>query len=138
MHVFDENEKLQKYNNVEDILEHYIGVRYNLYKKRKEYQIDVLKHEMMILSNKARFITEILNDALELRKKKKDEVNKMLLEAKYDIIDDDVDFKYLVRLPMDSVTEENVEKIMKDRDNKQHELSVLQRDTIVEVNALLE
>ena len=127
MHVFDENEKLQKYNNVEDIIEHYIGVRYSLYKKRKEYQIDVLKHEMMILSNKARFITEILNDALELRKKKKDEVNKMLLEAKYDIIDDDVDFKYLVRLPMDSVTEENVEKIMKDRDNKQHELSVLQK-----------
>ena len=127
MHVFDENEKLQKYNNVEDIIEHYIGVRYSLYKKRKEYQTDVLKHEMMILSNKARFITEILNDALELRKKKKDEVNKMLLEAKYDIIDDDVDFKYLVRLPMDSVTEENVEKIMKDRDNKQHELSVLQK-----------
>ena len=28
---------------------------------------------------------------------------------------------------MDSVTEENVEKIMKDRDNKQHELSVLQK-----------
>ena len=47
----------------------------------------------------------------------------MLYEAKYDIIDEDVDYKYLVRLPMDSVTEENITKIMNDRASKSNELS---------------
>ena len=77
-----------------------------------------LENEMIIISNKARFITEVLEDKIDLRKKKKDEVNKMLSEAKYDIIEDDNDYKYLVRLPMDSVTEENVEKLLKDKNDK--------------------
>jgi DNA topoisomerase II len=123
MHMFDENEKLQKFDSVEDIIEHYITVRYDMYTSRKNYQIKILENEMIILSNKARFISEILDDTLELRKKKKDEVNKMLYEAKYDIIDEDVDYKYLVRLPMDSVTEENITKIMNDRSSKSNELS---------------
>ena len=29
--MFDENEKLQKYNNVNEIIEHYIKIRYSLY-----------------------------------------------------------------------------------------------------------
>ena len=127
MHMFDENEKLQKFNNIEDIIEHYISVRYDMYTKRKHYQINILNSEMIILSNKARFISEILNDTLELRKKRKDEVNKMLFDAKYDMIDEDADYKYLVRLPMDSVTQENVEKIMQDRNNKEQELVSLQK-----------
>ena len=51
----------------------------------------------------------------------------MLFDAKYDMIDQDADYKYLVRLPMDSVTQENVEKIMQDRNNKEQELVSLQK-----------
>ena len=35
------------------------------------------------------------------------------ISKKYDIIDDDEDYKYLVKMPMDSVSEESVEKIIK-------------------------
>jgi DNA topoisomerase-2 len=43
----------------------------------------------------------------------------------YDVLDDDTDYKYLVRLPMDSVTEENIQKIMQERDRKNAELLTL-------------
>ena len=46
-----------------------------------------------------------------------------------DVIDEDTDYKYLVRLPMDSVTEENIAKIIKDRDTKLGELSILKSTT---------
>ena len=68
---------------------------------------------------------DILNDNIILKRKKKEEVINMLNYAKYDCIDDDSEFKYLTKLPMDSVTEENVEKILKDRDNKNKEVEIL-------------
>jgi DNA topoisomerase-2 len=125
MHMFDETEKLKKFDNVEDIIDYYINIRRNIYKLRKDYLLKALKTELLVLTNKARFITDILNDKIILKRKKKEEVINMLSHAKYDCIDDDNEFKYLTKLPMDSVTEENVEKILKDRDNKNKELEIL-------------
>jgi hypothetical protein len=45
------------------------------------------------------------------------------------VVDEDADYKYLVRLPMDSVTEENVTKIMQERDRKNAELETLKQTT---------
>ncbi len=125
MHMFDETEKLRKFSSPEEIVDCYMGPRRQAYADRKKHQIGILTRESTVLSNKARFIGAILDDSLDLRKKKKDVVSAMLASAGYDVVDDDEDFKYLVRLPMDSVTEENVEKIMKERDSKLAELEEL-------------
>ena len=129
MHMFDEHEKLIKYSNVKEIIDHFMKVRMDLYVKRKVYQVDALEKALLILSNKARFITEILDETIDLRKKKTSVVSQMLKDKKYDIIDEDEDYKYLVKLPMDSVTEENVKKILHERDTKQVELKTLKVTT---------
>jgi DNA topoisomerase-2 len=122
MHVFDEKEKLVKCQKVEELIERYMTVRMDYYIKRKAYQVVALEKESSILSNKARFITELLEDTLDLRKKKTAEVSAILKARAYAVVDDDEDYKYLVRLPMDSVTEENIKKIMQERDRKNGEL----------------
>jgi DNA topoisomerase-2 len=122
MHVFDEKEKLVKCHKVEELIERYMTVRMDYYIKRKAYQVIALEKESSILSNKARFITELLEDTLDLRKKKTAEVSAILKARAYAVVDDDEDYKYLVRLPMDSVTEENIKKIMQERDRKNAEL----------------
>jgi DNA topoisomerase-2 len=119
MHLFDEKDKLKKYNTVEEIIDNYYKVRLELYQERKNYLITELQKEMAILINKARYIKENLDGTIDLRKKKKDNICNMLREKKYDIIEDDEDYKYLIKMPMDSVTEENVTKLFKERDNKQ-------------------
>jgi len=129
MHVFDETEKLRKFITPEEIIDYYMGVRMKTYVVRKQHQVGVLEREALILSNKARFITEVLDDTLDLRRKKRDEVNTVLGDSGYDIIDGDEDYKYLVRLPMDSVTEENVNRIMKEKQNKLGELKTLNATT---------
>ena len=103
----------------------YMKVRNAYYVKRKAYQVIALEKDACILSNKARFITELLEDTLDLRKKKTVEVSAILKARKYDTIEEDADYKYLVRLPMDSVTEENIAKIMAERDRKNEELAAL-------------
>jgi DNA topoisomerase-2 len=125
MHVFDENEKLIKINDIDELIHKFICVRMSFYVKRKECKIIELKKESIILTNKARFIMEVLEDKLDLRRKKTNVVTELLLEHKYDIIEGDTDFKYLVRLPMDSVTEENVKRIISERDSKNTEIEVL-------------
>jgi hypothetical protein len=42
----------------------------------------------------------------------------------------DGDFKYLVKMPMDSVTQENVESIMKEEADTKAELEVLKATTL--------
>ena len=60
-----------------------------------------------------------------MRGKKNNQVSELLKSRGYSIIDDDDKYSYLVKMPMDSVTEENVEKILKERDNKNEEVNIL-------------
>jgi len=125
MHLFDENEKLKKFKTPMEIIDHYIDIRLNTYVKRKKYLIKLLEHETKILINKVKFIKELLNNTLDLRNKKKIDICEMLKNKDYDIIDDDSEFKYLIRLPMDSVSEENIEILEKNKDIKVKELNKL-------------
>ena len=130
MHLFDANDKLKKYSNVREIIDDYFETRFDLYDKRKTYMINAIEKELVLLSNKARYINENLEGTIDLRRKKKDEVNKMLTDKQYDIIDGDNDFKYLVKMAMDSVTEENVEKINKEHENKVQILEKIKATTV--------
>ena len=130
MHLFDANDKLKKYEKVEEIIDNYFETRLQMYQTRKEYMIDALEKELVLLSNKAKYIRENLDGTIDLRKKKKEQVIQMLQEKGYDIIDDDLDYKYLVRMPMDSVTDENVEKIFREQGTKEVELETIKSTTI--------
>lgn len=71
-----------------------------------------------------------MNDTIDLRKKKKDDVIKMLNDKKYSVINDDDEFKYLVKMSMDSVTEENIHKLTNEHDKKAQELESIKMKTI--------
>jgi DNA topoisomerase-2 len=92
--------------------------------------IDALERELVLLSNKAKYIQENLDGTIDLRKKKKEVVVQMLEEKGYDKIDADEEYKYLVKMPMDSVTEENVERLLKETSNKEAELEIIKKTTI--------
>ena len=130
IHLFDEEQRMCKFKDVESIIEHYMPIRLQYYQKRKDYMIKMLEREVMILHNKARFIEEQCEDKIDLRRKKKDQVTALLTQREYDKIDDDGDYKYLVSMPMSSVMEENIEKLRKERDEKKHELEILRKKSI--------
>ena len=130
MHLFNPKDKLHKYETVTEIIDDYFETRLELYQKRKDFMIAAIEKELLFLNNKSRYIGELLNDTIDLRKKKKDEVVQMLKSKNYAVIDEDVDYKYLTKLPMDSVTEENVDKITKECKSKQQELKTI-KDTSI-------
>jgi DNA topoisomerase-2 len=127
MHLFDAEDKLKKYSKVEDIIDDYYETRLQLYQTRKEHMILALEKELMVLSNKSKYITEILDNTIDLRKKKSEDVIKMLKDKSYDMVDGE--YKYLTKMPMDSVTEENVDKLNKEHENKKYELERVKNTT---------
>jgi DNA topoisomerase-2 len=127
MHLFDANDKLKKYDTVEAIIDDYFVTRLELYGKRKEFMIKSLERELMLLSNKAKYIQENLDGTIDLRKKNKEQINIML--SGYDVIDGDKDYKYLTKMTMDSVTDENVAKLFAEHSQKQTELDTVKATT---------
>ena len=130
MHLFDAKDTLQKYNKISEIIDAYYDVRLELYEVRKAYMIDALEKELVLLSNKAKYIQETLDGTIDLRKKKKEVILEMLHQKGYDRLEEDDDYKYLVKMPMDSVTEENVDRLLKERGGKQTELEVVKSTTV--------
>ena len=80
--------------------------------------IENVQKELTLLSNKKRYIQELLDDTIDLRKKKKENIIQILKDKEYDPIDNDSEYKYLLKMSMDSVSEENVTKLTNDHDNK--------------------
>tara|TARA_B110000261_G_C13095229_1_gene361583 strand:+ start:1845 stop:5333 length:3489 start_codon:yes stop_codon:yes gene_type:complete len=129
MHLFNEKEQLRKYENVYDIVKEYYSIRYRYYNMRKEFLIAKLGKELVVLSNKARYIQDTLDDKIDLRKRSKQEIESMLEEMGFDKGDSnpqaEKNYNYLVKMPMDSVSKENVERIMKEHGDKEAELEVV-------------
>jgi DNA topoisomerase-2 len=130
MHLFDANDKLKKYKTVREIIDDYFITRLELYKKRKEYTIGALEKELLLLSNKAKYIKENIDGTIDLRKKTKEVVVNMLKDKGYDAIDGDDDYKYLTKMTMDSVTEENVNRLFGERENKNAELDIVKSTAV--------
>ena len=133
MHLFDHEDKLRKYNTIADIIDDYYPKRLEMYATRKEYIIGELTKDVQTLSNKYRYIQELLNDAIDLRHKTKDAIDEMLAVKGYAKSIKENDYKYLTRMPMDSVSVENSEKLKRESEDRQAELDKVQSTTIQEM-----
>ncbi len=130
MHMFDANDKLKKYDKVSDIIDDYYITRLELYQTRKDYLIKQKTYECSLLENKSRYIKEILNETIDLRKKKKDAIIKILQEKNYQVFDEDEEYKYLLKMSMDSVSEENVQRLLEEYETKSKELEIIKSKSI--------
>ena len=128
MHMFNSECKLHKYESVCEIIDDFYGVRLATYRKRKEQQVKDMEHKLVKLSNRARYIQETLKGTIDLRRKTAMDVTALLEKMTFAKIDDD--FKYLIKMPMDSVTTENVEVIMKEKTETETALDILKKTTL--------
>lgn len=128
MYMFNSETKLHKYETVQEIIDDFYRVRMAVYKKRKDALLVDMRAKLEKLSMRAKYIQETLSGRIDLRKKTADQVTSLLEGLNYVKIDGD--FKYLIKMPMDSVTEENVEKIMKEKSDTELELETLMKTSL--------
>jgi DNA topoisomerase-2 len=141
MHLFNAENELIKYETVTDIIDAFYPIRYELYVKRKNWIIQQMEKEIIVLSAKEKFIRELLDDTITMHKKSKDEVNVILFQGGYPQIDKDGEqknpdnggsYKYLTEMPMSRVFVENADKMFAECTNKQTELATVKATSIRE------
>ena len=128
MHMFTHDFKLKKYAKIEDIIDDFYGVRLTIYGKRKEALMKEMQKKLVKLSNRARYILETLEGLVDLRRKNAQQVNELMVARKFEVLDGD--YKYLIKMPMDSVTQENVASIMKEKEETEKLLADLAATTL--------
>ena len=118
MNLFNQHEKLVHYHQVHEICDEFIEVRLPYYQIRKDYLLAALQEEIVLLSNKFKYITELLEETIDLRRKTTDEIRGLLRAKGYTPMDD---FRYLIKMTMDSVCKENVETLKRQFQEKELE-----------------
>jgi DNA topoisomerase-2 len=129
MNMFNGNIQLHKYKKVHEIIDDYFKIRLDMYEKRKSSQIKAMEIKVRELSNRARFIDEVISGKLDLRKMADDEeTNGFLANAKFDLQDDKYD--YLTNMPMHNMNKARVAKMKLEKDNLSKELQELRNTSV--------
>jgi DNA topoisomerase-2 len=131
MNLFDEHNKLTHYDSASDILLSFISVRINYYIKRKEVQLKNLSDEINILKNKYTYIQELLDETIDLRKKTSKQIGEMLSSKKYMMFDNS--YNYLIKMTMDSVSNENVKELKEKYETKIEEIKLLESTNVKKI-----
>lgn len=142
MHLFVEDGTIQKFDDPRDIIKEFCRVRLKYYGLRRDRLLKKYEHDIGKASAKYRFVTEIMDDTLDIKRKKRATVEQMLEGAtppypKFtNNVDDDEDkagYQYLLGMQMGSMTEEMLEKLKKDIDTAQAAKDKLDSQTEVDI-----
>ncbi len=125
MHLYSTKGKLTKYNTIRDIFDEYYTHRLELYAKRREFQLNELKDELDVISNKARFILMVVNDELIISKRKRGEIEDDLEENDFNKKNNSYD--YLLNMPIYQLTFEKIEELKKQKEIKESEYNKLNK-----------
>jgi len=87
------------------------------------------RYEILKNTNEKNIMSKSKSDS-NLRNKSKESILKRMEEKKYDILENDNQYKYLLKMPMDSVSKENALKLLNDYNEKKNELTVIEKCSI--------
>jgi DNA topoisomerase-2 len=113
MHLFDSNNIIKKYDNVQQILEDFYQVRMNFYVSRKDEMIKMLKSDMVEANAKKRFIEYVIAKKIPILGIKKQVLEEEYL-VKLDFPKIDDSYNYLLNLPIQSLTAERIDALTKE------------------------
>jgi len=128
MYAFDINSKLKKFNSPYDIIEHFYNVRYDYYKKRKEYLLSKIDTDKKITYNKIKFIKYVISNKLKINNKPKLKIIEQLDNLNFLKINDSYD--YLLNMSIYNLTKEKIEILLNEYNKIKEELNNLKKLSI--------
>lgn len=142
MHLYDAHGRIKKYDSPHDIIREFCEVRRPIYVERRERLLRKYQHDINKAEAKYRFVVATMDETIDLRHKKKAVAVKILEDStppypKYATnVDDSPDkasYEYLLSMRIDSVTEEMLEKLLKDIERAQAQKAELEAKTEVDI-----
>lgn len=123
MHLFNISSRITKYTKVEDILFEFYEIRLQKYGERKEYMLKELRNKYMFLDAKIRFLEAIGSGDLTVYRRPETEIIAYL--DTHGFPKKEESYSYLTRLPINSFTEDHLEKLKEKRESTDKEINLL-------------
>ena len=154
MHLYDSEHCLKKYKNTTDIITEFCKIREIFYVKRRKHMLEQLMKARNLLSWKAKFIMCVISDdeddKIYINKKSKKNIYKQLEKKKFpkqingelyklkdieeiDDNDNDKSYNYLLNMPIYSLTQELIDKLLKEKADKEAEYDELKAKTPIDL-----
>jgi DNA topoisomerase II len=129
MHAFDSSCVIKKYDSPNAILNEFVGVRLELYDKRREFMLNALKDRLPYHENVVRFIRQQCEEipVPDLRRKTLEQCDELLDTEKFERIKGT--FDYLMDLPIKSLTLKNAQKHENDLNELKEKIAELEGKT---------
>ena len=118
MHLFHPTSGIKKYASAEEILVDFVEIRVSYYTMRKKNMIEELTKKAKVLSNKAKFVRQVVDGDLIIFKRKKSSLEDELVR-KFGAFD------YLLDIKTYQYTEEAILKLTRESMQASEELEVL-------------
>jgi DNA topoisomerase-2 len=145
MNLYDENNKLKNFTSPEEILKYYYERRIHYYGLRRINLIKILEQDLFLLSTRARFILDVINDDVKVRNVPKANIIKQLEDLKYPKmvangvglvkmenmtakqLDDHSygSYDFLISMPIYNLTKEKVEELLSEKEELEGRLKIL-------------
>ena len=113
IHLYNEDNTITRYDDVESIMREYCRVRLKLYATRKQHQLSELERKIQMISAKCQFILDIVNDVIVVNKQSKSAIQQQLSDKEYPKFQDSYD--YLLKLPIYTLSQEEIDRLLKER-----------------------
>jgi DNA topoisomerase-2 len=131
LHLFTQKGNIKKYENTSEILVEWFKVRIYKYQTRKEKQLNKMKDEFLIISNKIRFILDVIEGNILIMNKKLKDIEEKLVERGYDRYENS--YNYLLQLPISQLTADKKESLEKEVATLENEIKKLEETSIVQI-----
>jgi DNA topoisomerase-2 len=147
MYLYNDNGEIQHYKTPEEIMEDFYNIRLEYYQKRKDYLLQKLLRECIVLENKVKFVESVLADKIKWNIPE-EELEVILAELGLNMLNLDefdlgidfttrvpkdgskVNFNYLLEMKIRSLTKEKVVSLKKEYEEKRVEYDILEKKPI--------
>ena len=107
--TLDENGELKIFETAEELLSYFVDFRLGYYTLRKKFLLEKIDRDLFIIDNRVKFIKAIIEQKLEIRNRKRADVEKDL--PTLDIKKHENSYKYLLDMSVHSLTKEKWEEL---------------------------
>ncbi len=146
MYLYNNKGEIQHYRTPEEIMEEFYTIRLEFYQKRKDYLLQKMMRECIILENKVKFVQSVLDEKIKWNQPE-EEIEKALEEQGMNRLDTEqfdlgivfdtrvpksgseekVSYDYLLEMKIRSLTKEKVVALKKEYEEKRVEYDVLNK-----------
>ena len=123
IHLFSTDGRITKFGSVNDVLDVWLTERLQKYGERKQRVMQSMNERLITLSAKARFIREVVDGQIEVMGVKAAVLEQKLKQKKFPQVDKS--YKYLLKLPIQQLTLEKMEKLLEEEENLRSQLAEL-------------